>query len=663
MKGCRKGFKAMEIDHHPDRLKKPLIRIEGVKKTFSSVEDSRNQFREASWEEALNLAAANLKQFKSEQGCSALLNLSSGGACRGHVHNNGNLTNRFLSLWGGATRTEGSYSSAAASFASPYVFGTKQAGMDAGNLHNSQLIILWGYNAFDTRFGCEYPLRIKEAKKRGVPVIVIDPRRTRTAELMGTKWIPVKPGTDVALMAAILYYLIQNNLTNRNYIEKYTSGFEDLADYVSGNTDGIAKTPEWASKLCGIKTSVITELAHLYGTTTPCALLPGLSMQRALAGEEAARMPMALQAATGNTGIPGGSSGGMFWGKLPEPYCPSIQAPKIQTNPSFPVYEWPDRILNDKKIKAVYITGGNLLAQGSDIQKNIHAFQKLDLAIGHDLFLTPTMAMCDIVFPIASFLEREDIVTPAGNFLLYSAKAANPPEGVLTDYQIFSELADRLKFKAEYTEDKTAAEWVQSLLERSEIRNIDIFKKSGIFMGERQDRSGLEEFITGPEKNPLATPSGKIEISSVAYEKLGYLPYPHYRAQMPVDKKYPLNLVTPHPLQGIHSQYANIEGFRMKEDRELWMNPEDARIRGITKENQVSISSPEGAMEVSVRITEDIMSGTVSFNEGLWPVLKKKNGSTIESAGSINMVTSTEPSLPARAARTHTVFVEVSAMF
>jgi anaerobic selenocysteine-containing dehydrogenase len=109
----------------------------------------------------------------------------------------------------------------------------------------------------------------------------------------------------------------------------------------------------------------------------------------------------ALQLATGNIGVPGGSSGGLFWGKIQGPRCGAFPVPP-HSDPSIPVYEWPDTILSGnsrgRSLKGAYITGSNLLAQGSDIQKNIRAFQRLDLIIGHDLFLTPTMALCDIVF-------------------------------------------------------------------------------------------------------------------------------------------------------------------------------------------------------------------------------------------------------------------------
>lgn len=672
MKGCRKGFAAHRLDHHKDRLVTPLIRKDLEKRTkgkrtrtFTETRQAGQAFREACWEEAMGLAAERLSGFRDEYGCTALMDLSSGGACRGALHNCSDLTSRFLTLFGGATRLTGNYSSAAVSFAVPYVFGTKMTGMDAGNLKQSKLIILWGYNTVDTRFGCEFPPMIQEAKKKGVPVIVIDPRKTRTVSDLGTWWIPVRPGTDTALMAALVYRMIQKNLLDYPFIETYATGFEPFRSYILGVADGVPKTPEWASRLCSVPAADIEKLADLYGTTRPAALLPGLSLQRAIGGEEAARMAMVMQTCTGNVGIKGGSSGGAFWGRIGQPFCPSIPVPP-HSDPSFPAYHWPDAVLEGQKkgwpsdIKGAYITGSNLFSQGSDINKNIKAFNQLELVIGHDFFLTPTMAMCDIVFPVASFLEREDIVFPAGNFLLYSAKAADPPKGVRTDYEIFSGLAGRLGFEKEFTSGRSARQWVDAFLSESGIPDIGVFKEAGIFMGQEQDRNALSDFMNDPKKNRLATPSGKIEISPNSYKSLGFLPYPHYRGILPENKQFPLNLITPHPLMGIHSQYANIQGFRKPDEQCLWLNPGDATERGIGQDDRVIVESPEGRLEIKGLVTDRIIKGTVSLTEGLWPDLTvSSDGRTTDLGGSANILTSTVPTLPSRSSRTHTVFVQV----
>ncbi len=314
MPGCVKGFQAARLLHDPGRLTHPLVR---------SGPRGSGEFREASWPAALDLVAEKLERFKARYGAEAILQLGSSGSCRGAVHNTGKLTARFLTLDGGYTGTYGGYSSAATSFATPYVLGTTQAGIDAGTLQFSQLILLWGANVVTNRFGCAWEARLAEAKRRGVPIAVIDPRRTETARRLGTWWLPVRPGTDSAPMTAILYVLIDEGLVDRAFVERYSVGFEALQRHVPGRDGTPAKTPRWAEVIRGTPAAEIAELARLYGRTRPAALIPGLSYQRTVGGEEGARLGIALQVATGNLGRPGGSSGAFCLGRLHHPPRPS----------------------------------------------------------------------------------------------------------------------------------------------------------------------------------------------------------------------------------------------------------------------------------------------------------------------------------------------------
>ena len=160
-------------------------------------------------------------------------------------------------------------------------------------------------------------------------------------------------------------------------------------------------------------------LARSYAGAKPAALLPGLSIQRTLGGEETYRFTVALQAATGNIGIAGGSSGGEFWGRLPGVEFPSLPIPDISSLPSLPVYCWPDAVLAGRAgglpsdIHAIYSIGANYLNQGSYIKINICLFKNAGLVVTHDLFMTPTAQFSDMVLPATTFLEREDMVFPS----------------------------------------------------------------------------------------------------------------------------------------------------------------------------------------------------------------------------------------------------------
>ena len=339
MKGCSEGFQAAKVANAPGRLLKPLIR------TGSR---GSGDYEAVSWDKALDFVATGLRKIKETFGSESILFLGGSGSCRGALHNTGRLTKRFLNMFGGYTQKYGNYSAAAADFVTPYVFGTSEVGIDAATLQHSKLIILWGANILDTRFGCEYPTRIREAGQNGVPIIVIDPRKTRTANLPSAKWLQIRPGTDTAMMASVLYELITNHQVDDPYLEKYCLGFDQVEKYILGTDDHQPKTPEWAEQICGTPAGSIKKLADLYGRTGPTALIPGLSIQRNIGGEEAMRMAMVLQAATGNIGKMGGASGGCIWDGLSVPECGGMGAADRPENPIVPEYCWPDAILEGK---------------------------------------------------------------------------------------------------------------------------------------------------------------------------------------------------------------------------------------------------------------------------------------------------------------------------
>ncbi len=653
MMGCSKGFKAMEVVNAKDRLLTPLVRT-GPR--------GSGDFKKVSWNEALDHVAERFGTIKEKYGKDSVLFLGGSGSCRGALHNTSSLTERFLNMYGCNVRKHGNYSSAASDFVTPYVFGTMEVGIDAATLQHSRLIILWGANIMDTRFGCEYPARIREAAKNGVPVIVIDPRKSNTVKLPNTQWIKIRPGTDTAMMAAVLYELIHKKLVDNDYLEKYCVGFDKVKNYILGIEDLQPKTPEWAEQICGTEANVIRKLADEYGRAQPAALIPGLSVQRTIGGEEAMRMAMVLQAATGNIGKMGGASGGCIWEGLPDPECGEIDTAEPSDGQIIPEYNWSDAILEGKNggypvdIHAIYNAGGNYLSQGSDIHKNIRSFKKVDFSVCHEQFMTPTAKHCDIILPVSTFLEREDILFTGMNYLFYSGKVLDPPVDVKDDYEIFCELSRRLGFNDLYSEGKSAAQWIKQFMTESEIEDPEQFKQSGIHRGREQTRIGLSDFFTNPSQNRLETPSGKIELASENYAKTGYSAVPMYRG-MAIESQYPLRLISPHSLNRINSSYSNVQWFKERDQHLVWMSPADAAKRNLVDKQMVMVSSARGSLHIPVMITNDIMEGVICIFQGIWPELDEKG---IDHGGATNMLTSTEPTEPSFGSRTHSVSVEVS---
>jgi len=653
MHGCINGFQMPRTLYHPERIRKPLIR---------SGPRGSGQYREAAWSEALDLVAGRLADLKNRYGAQSILNMEGSGSVSGSLHNTFLLPRRFFSLLGGYTRLTSSYSSAASSFVVPYLLGNAPPGIDPGTLQHSKLIILWGANLMDTRFGTEMPARLLEANRNGTPIFVVDPRRTRTVTQLGAQWIPCRPGTDAALMLAVLYVLLEENLVDTNFVNRTSHGFDDLAAYILGLQDGIRRDPTWAETICGTPSGAIRDFARRFGGIHPAALIPGLSIQRTHGGEETYRLSIALQVATGNLGRLGGSSGGPTqW--LPAPRVGSLPIPPHPAQPSLPILHWPDAVLEGpaggypSEIKAIYNTGSNYLAQGSDVNKNIRAFQKVEYSVCHDYFLTPTARQCDVVLPAATYLERSDIVTPeAGSYLLFSSQAVAPIGESRSDYDIFCELADRLGFLDAFSESKTEEDWLRGFVATSDVPDFDEFRHTGIYLAADQNRVGLADFALDPLKHSLTTPSGKVEIRSDSYARqTGFPAIPTFHPPGH-DGTHPLSLITPKSKYRIHSQGSNVDFLRSREPQDLWINPSDAIARGIASRDQVEIFNSHGRLRITVHITSDIMPGVVCLYEGVWPEF---DASGVETAGSANVLSSTQGTSPSGGSTSHGIPVEV----
>ena len=624
IRGCSKGFALTHFHYSPERIKTPLLRV-GPRGSGS--------FRSISWDEALDLVKDGLSSCREKHGVHSIMSLSSAGST-GALHNTEILTRRFLNAIGGCTVLDGNYSSNAAGFALRKVFGSDygNSGFDAATMKKSSMIVLWGANILEARLASELPARLMEASKRGVPILSIDPRKTSTARRTNAEWIPVRPGTDAALMYAILDVLRIEKMMDVGFAERLADGFAELIDFVSGRLDGIEKTPAWAAPLCGVESETIISLARRWASTKPVMLLPGYSIQRTEAGEEVMRLSVALQLATGNFGKAGGSTGSLN-NRLKGPRLATMAEGDGAGNCHVPIVRWADAILEGppcypSKVRAVYTAGGNFLNQGADISKNIKAFESLDFAICHELFMTPTAKYCDIVLPVASPLQKEDIGTPwAGNYLLYKPRIL-PPEGQeRSDYAIFHDLARRFGVESAYSEGRSEEAWIEHFLEFSEIPDIAEFKAKGVYFGKEQERSGLADFASDPEHHPVGTLSGKLQLYGTRWAEW---------KEASADASFPLRLITPKAANRVHSQGGDHPESIARND--LLMNREDAIDLKLAEGELVEIVSGTGSTRAAVAQTAELMRGVVSLHEGTWCA---SSSSGKDPLGAANYLTST----------------------
>ena len=658
LKGCIRGYLAAEQLYDPARLTKPLLR-DGPR--------GSGRFREVSWDEAVRRVADGLGAVREQHGDGAVLGLGGSGSCRGAVHHTGRLRTRFLNLAGGHVCESDSYSSAAIRFTEQVVLGTTDGGVDASTVEHAGMLVLWGSNLVDCVMGCEWRARVREAKRRGVPVVVIDPRRTATARQLGTEWLPVRPGTDAALLFGLLYVLVTEGLVHEAFVAAHATGFEELRRRVLGEGDGEPglpgggpTTPEWAESVCGTPAARVVALAREWARRRPTMLVQGLAAQRTVGGEEASRLAIALQVATGDLGRLGGSSGGRVWDALPRARMGRIPAPGAPASSTVAVNDWPRVLLEGPaggwpEARAVYNVGGNYVVQGPDVAQNIRAMRASEFSVCHDLFLTETARQCDVVLPVTHWLERDDIVDSWADFLLYTHKVADPPGEARHDYDIFAEIADRMGFGEAFTEGRDAAAWLERLLAASDVADADEFRRAGIAWCAERGRVGLAEFAADPVRHPLSTPSGKVELAGAACVTAGLADVPEARL-LPPDRARPLRLITPESRVRIHSQLAELPAFRARDDRSLWVNPDDAAARGLDDGDSVLVESAQGRVRVQCRVTADVMPGVVSLLAGLSPEFAP-DGTDL--AGAANVLTSSEPTLPSRGCRMHSTWAEV----
>jgi anaerobic dimethyl sulfoxide reductase subunit A len=654
LKGCRRGFDLPLEQHAPDRILTPLIRT-GPR--------GSGQFRAASWDEALRLTADRLADIRGRYGPTAVLSRGSAGVI-GALHATYAVLGRFMNLFGGSTRLKGSYSASAVQYILPYLLGDEWgvSGFDAATMQYSEMIILWGANVLETRQGTEVPQRLVEARQRGAQIVVIDPRRSATVKQTATWWLPCRPGADAALMLAVLHVLLAENLADRRFIAEHSTGFDQLERYVMGAEGSPACTPEWAAAICGVPADEIIRFARAYAAAKPAMLFAGYSIQRTFAGEEPYRLTIALQLATGNFGQRGGSTGSIN-SLLPKPKVGRLPVPPIAPQPTLPVVRWPDAILEGRRggypsdIRAVYNLGSNLLNQGADIRKSVAAFEALDFAVTHEVFLTPTARHCDVVFPTTTAFEKEDIGLPwAGNYLLYKPQVVPPQGQARSDYDVLWDLADRLGFGQAFSEGRSAADWVQHLIEQSEIPDPAAFRATGVHLGADQERVGLADFTADPARHPLSTPSGKVEIASERYHReTGFPAIPTWQPA-PAAPHYPLRLVTPKSPHFTHSQGSNLPALRQRAGHALSIHPDDARPRGIGDGEPVRVFNAQGTVRISARLSEDVMPGVVSLPEGMWVEL---GADGVDVGGAANMLTSTDGTAPGVACIMHGIGVEV----
>lgn len=713
VRACLRGRSMRRRMNHPERLNYPMKRV-GKR--------GEGKFKTISWDEAFDAIADNLKRIVAKYGNEAVYINYTSGVVGGNITRSSpyaSLVARLMNCYGGFLSHYGTYSTAQIACAMPYTYGSND-GNSTSDIENSKLVVLFGNNPAETRMsGGGITYYLEQARERSnARMIVIDPRYTDTAAGREDEWIPIRPGTDAALVAGLAHVLICENMVDQAFLDTYCVGYDEKTlpagapanghykAYILGQgADATAKTPEWASRITGIPADRIVKLAREIGQAKPAYISQGWGPQRQANGELTSRAIAMLPILTGNVGINGGNSGARE-----STYTITIERMPVLENPvetQISCFSWTDAIARgaemtakadgvrgkdklDVPIKFIWNYAGNTITnQHSDINKTHDILQddtQCEMIVVLENFMTSSAKYADILLPDLMTVEQEDIIPNdyAGNmgYLIFIQPATSAKFARKGIYEVMSEVARRLgpEVYDKFTECRTQREWLQYLYAKMRVKDpalpaYEELREMGIY--KRKDPAGhfvaYKKFRQDPLANPLKTPSGKIEIYSSALAQIAgewelqkdetISPLPVYASTFegwddPKRSQFPLQMFGFHYKARTHSTYGNIDVLQAACRQEVWINPLDAKTRGIQNGDKVKVFNDRGEVRVAAKVTPRIIPGVVAMGQGAWHQANM-SGDRVDHGACMNTLTTQRPSPLAKGNPQHTNLIQI----
>ncbi|MFC2070565.1 molybdopterin-dependent oxidoreductase [Chloroflexota bacterium] len=607
---CPRGEALVEYVYSPDRLQYPMKKVDG-------------EFQRITWDEALDTIASELHEIKEKYGAKALAVYS------------GSLGTENIELAGFAQRFRGVYGTPnllsvegncfrSRIMARQMTFG----GYPIEEPWKSKCILIWGQNMDNSRQTIAN--KVYDAIDAGTleTVIVIDPKRIPMAE-KGIH-IRIRPGTDTALMLAMMNVIIEEKLYDKEFIDKNTIGFDKLVEHVE------LYSPEEVEKITWVPADDIRKIARIFANSKPAANVPGTAViDQHINGFQGNRAMAILQIITGNVDIPGS------WITMPFIRLGDLRVTEIsepigaeehplfrrfwgRTSPYGQQMLFADAVIDEVPyaLKALIVNGGNPALTLPDSVRIREAMSKLDFMVVMDLFMTDTAKLADIVLPACSFLEKSGVgyvygVNTGIPYAMLRKKVIEPVGESWADWKIWTELGRRMGY-GEYFPWNTEEEVVDFFLKPSGMTREQL---------ENEHPEGMF-YVPDDEKyqsGVYRTPSGKIEIYSETLLENGYDPIPEYiePSQSPIStpelaKKYPVILTTGSRLpQYTHSQLRNIPSLRKEAPEPLAeINPETAAKYGLADGDMMVVETPKGSVTMKTHTIEELSPGIVSIPHG-----------------------------------------------
>ena len=651
------------------RILRPAVRASWL--AGDKGERGRDPFVEVSWEKALDLVAGELDRVIKTHGNASIYAGSYGWASAGRFHHAQSQLKRFLNTIGGFVRSEGNYSYNAALSAMPHIVG----GAFRKNLaeatrwtviaDHTELVVMFGGHAMRNTQICDGGNSIhrgadnlRKCVENGVRFVNVSPYRSDTDDWMGAEWMAPIPGTDTAMMMGLAHTLLVENLHDQAFLDRYCVGFDKVAAYLRGDSDGIAKSADWAAEICGIDADRLRALAReMVDKRTMISCAAGL--QRADWGEQPLWMTVTLAAMLGQIGLPGGGYTVGYavnghvgninrpfpWAALPQgknpvdAFIPVAMVTEMLENPGGAFRcEGQDGVFPDARL--VWWAGGNPFHHHQDLNRLRQAFQRPETVIVNELNWTATARHADIVLPVAAAQERLDFgAGRTDNILVPMPKLVDAPGDARIEYEIYSDLARLMGSFDAFTEGLSEAEWVERLY--TETREIgargghhfpdwDRFIAGDIveLADPSPDQVFLAEYRADPDKFPRPTPSGRIELFSATVAGFdlpdcgGHATWiePRDRADG-LAQDYPLALISGQPKTRLHSQNDNGAyslSHKIKGREPVVIHPSDAASRGIEDGDLVVLFNDRGRCLAGARVSDAVMQGAVFLWTGAW---------------------------------------------
>ncbi|MGH7320147.1 MAG: molybdopterin guanine dinucleotide-containing S/N-oxide reductase [Candidatus Rokuibacteriota bacterium] len=658
---------------HRARIAQPMVRAGWLDRGPGAAEGrGAEPFVPVSWVTAIDLLARELRRVYQDHGAEAVYGGSYGWASAGRFHQAQSQLHRFLNCLGGFVRSVHTYSNGALTVIMPHVVGSMRGVLDRATAwsvieRHTELFVCFGgiplKNTMVTPGGAsQHPTRdhLRAVRARGAEFVLLSPLRDDLPEFVGAEWLPVVPGTDVAVMLALAYTLVDEGLHDRAFLERCCVGFDRFQAYLRGGEDADPKTPEWADRLSGIPAGTIRSLARRMAAKRTLVNV-NWSLQRVEHGEQAPWLAVTLAAMLGQIGLPGGGFGQGYgsMGYVGRPplrvrppalpqgenparaFIPVARVADMLLHPGEP-FDFDGQRLVYPEVRLVYWCGGNPFHHHQHLGRLRRALARPDTIVVHDPFWTPMARHADVVLPVTMTLERNDIGgSPNDTTLIAMHRAIEPYAQARNEYDIFADLAAALGVRPRFTESRDEMAWLRHLYDGwrakvadrsgSVMPSFDEFWTAGFLELADIDADLVlfEEFRADPERAPLGTPSGRIEIFSATIDGFGYKDCPGHPAWLepaewlgsPLAARYPLHLVANNPTTRLHSQLdvgALSQSAKVQGREPIRVHPADAARRAIRSGDVVRVFNGRGSCLAGAVVSDTVRPGVVQLSTGAW---------------------------------------------